>query len=160
MLLRKPFALNDGRIDKSNKKLSNLAFKSIGEKPPAFLQLPKSHILANQYKTNLPDHRPGSSHISPAKLEPDGEGSPTKALASKLVDIIDQMGSKPETFTSHSKRSKKSYITSQSLSKSSFPTLITRSPSPSIFTQAGKIQDSTEARWVDATIEIRKEEEK
>ena len=37
MLLRKPFALNDGRIDKSNKKLSNLAFKSIGEKPPAFL---------------------------------------------------------------------------------------------------------------------------
>ena len=146
MLLRKPFALSDGRIDKSNKKLSNLAFKSIGEKPPKYLELPKSHILANQYKTNLPDHRTASSHLSPANLTGDGD-DPTKALASKLVDIIDQMGPRPDTFTSHSRRSK---ITSQSLTKSSIPTFLTRSPSPSP-------QNAAVGKWVDATIDIRRE---
>ena len=149
MLLRKPFALSDGRIDKSNIKLKNLAFKSIGEKPPKYLELPKSHILANQYKTNLADRRSGSSHISPANLIADGEESPTKALASKLVDIIDQMAPRPDTFTSHSRRSK---ITSQSLTKSSIPTLLTRSPSPSP-------QHTTAGKWADATINIRMDRE-
>jgi len=128
--------------------LRNLAFKSAGVKPPETLELPKSHILAHSYLTEPRDetlskaNRPASINVksSPAKFD-DDDRSPASVLAGKLVNILDIKAPPIEL----SKRSRGG--SSLTLTKSSIPTLLTKSPPTTHYTAKNyKEKDSAEMK--------------
>ena len=123
--------------------MSHLAFKSTGKQQPRELELPQDHILSNSkfISVDIGSHQPFREIDSPAKVMFEvEEESPTKFTAGKLVNILGSgsKGSKaPSTFSK----------AELSLTKTSIETLLTRSPSPTMYRE--KMMRTTEGLRVE-----------